>query len=224
MEILKVDHSYQRQPNWAHVEAMKASYNPNAIGVFQVSDRLDDYFILDGQHRKLVIEAFDMAYGSVLCAIYEDLSLLQEEELFIYFNQARLPVDALHTFRNRVRAYDFDATIVERLLSTYRLKLVSPGTNLGVREISAINCLQTLAQADRLEPVLQVLDAAWGEERGAFKRFYLELVDRLLRTQDAQTLVTKLRQLTPLALDRAALAYQDRPGVQLRSYLRALEE
>lgn len=220
-ETLRVDtENYQRILDEAHLARIMEDFEPDGLGILEVSRRRDgDIYLINGQHRVESIKRLGYGYMEVQCFVYEGLSIDQERALFLLFNLGHLPLNAYHAFKVRTEDPDLNTEIVMTHLQALGINFVPPGANLGVRQISALHYLEELVKTDRLVPVLTTLAAGWGEHRGAFKRLHLEIVERLLRNISPEQLVPILQQITPMALDREALIRQSSPGVQLGSYL-----
>lgn len=228
-DTIRIDPTYQRNVRLDHVERIMAQFNPNGLGILQVSRRIDGDYALDGQHRLVAITGKGLGHMEVKCEVYEGLTQEQEEELFVLFNHGQLPLTALHTFTVRARNEDLDAQLIAEACARYGVSVVSQGRRLGAGEVSAIAVLeeiqrQGLGRGDEqaVDQVLLALSTGWPDQPNAYKALYLRLTWKLLATHTPMQVAHLYRQITPRELDQRAMDYQSTPGIQLGSYLKVI--
>lgn len=219
-ESLLVDQRYQRAISESHLTEIIADFNPNALGILQVSRRPDGDYLLDGQHRREAVVRKKLGHLKLKCEVYEHLSLDEEQELFVLFNEGHLTLNAFHAFQARVKSEDFDAQGVFLRCQRFGLEIVPPGVNLKPNQVSALSYLEELEEQQLLASVFAVIKQGWGDV--PYKKIYLRVMASVLKDHTPWEVIPILKELPPTELDREAARRQDTPGLQLRSYREVL--
>ncbi len=104
---LKIDHSYQRGIVRSNTDRIYREFEPNAVGIFQVGQRVDtrDLNVIDGQNRLQAILKRDQqgktSPKQVLAVVATKTTVSQEATKFVLFN-ANKPVVGNSKFRARL--------------------------------------------------------------------------------------------------------------------------
>lgn len=229
-DTLLVDADAQRGLRPEKVRAILAGFDEMGLGVFTVSQRTDgrDY-IVDGQHRWQAVLQKGLGHRSLFCARVRSLDLEAERHLFRLLNRERLPLSHYETFQSQL-ASDADVAVsaIHEVLSLHGVRLVAPRRDLGANEVCAIAALRQIdaESPDALQEVIAVIAQGWKDRRGAYRAVYLRAVRQLLRERRSPgRTVAVLSQYPPEALDRLALAKQQRPGEEpLKGYVAVLRD
>lgn len=115
--LLTVDHEVQRALDNTRVERMAADFDPNALGTFVVSQRLDGTFhLIDGQHRHALILMLGHEDWNLRCEVHTGLSRPEEARMFRLLNNSR-PVSIIEKFLVRIQEGDPVAVRITDLLA-----------------------------------------------------------------------------------------------------------
>jgi len=171
------------------VENMVRRYNPDALGVIHVSRRRTEggvvlgHFVIDGWHRMEASRITTENTGSLVCHVYEGLTLADEAQMFLDLNYGDQPT-ALDKHKVRVTGGDEQALRIEEAVNKYGWK-ISPVPNNGhVNAIIKLYSLDELSQKIEAEPDLisvtfLVISRAWGVNRHGSQAVILEAIGRL---------------------------------------------
>lgn len=181
VEELSVDMEYQRYNNPERAAFIARELDPEVLGILIGSERYDGtVWLLDGQHRR---DGVRIRYGpraQVLVYVMSNLSLTEEASIFWKSNKFRLQPTATDTFRARLRAGEEVATNIKRITDENGITIrLSPGS-LGTRDVFAFATLEALYKNGTLDMVLQIVKAAWPDEKGAYKAKHMNGIDRFL--------------------------------------------
>lgn len=201
---------YERPLSEAKVEHLLAHWDPRAVGVLYLAERVAElsdirsYAILDGRHRK---EAAARQGFSVLPAlIYTGLSYEDEAALYVLFATVHQQT-ALDRFRARLEAGDPVATRIQTIAQDVA-GLALPLTT-GVGSPGYLNCVNTLERlythfgAALLIETCRTLREVWANQQRAWNASMVNgMTHFLARYQDhadfdRARLVTQLRLMTP---------------------------
>lgn len=159
---LTTDPRFQRPLNQRRVRQIAAEFDPYAVGMMYVSERIDGTrIILDGQHRKEAL--VKMGWGDQLapCYVYRNLELEDEARIFRIMNENRTRPTAIDLFRTKLVERDATAMDIARILSAHGLR-VNPGSDRGnFRAINAAMRVYTDGGRDTFQQVISVINRAW---------------------------------------------------------------
>jgi hypothetical protein len=182
---LEVDRRVQRDDlNQRKVEAIEHGFNEDALGVIIVSARKDrGLYIIDGWHRTEATKRKDPAY-ELTCHVFEDLTLVQEAEMFLDYNFSDKP-SLLEKYKVRLAAEDPDSLLIEQMTTTRGWKVdpnPAPGHIQAIGALYRINELSKRIEAEPhlLDATLMVLTRAWGNNREAAQAVILEGLARVI--------------------------------------------
>lgn len=169
LDLLKVDKQYQREPSEGKVRAIARRFEERSAGALQISVREDgSYWVMDGQHRLLVMRA--LGRPDALCMLWYDLTLAEEAIVFAESNTLRATPRAATIFRARLLAGESDVVAIEKILRDLGIRIiVTPGgagqtaTNV-VWATRALERIYDEAGPDGLRYVLGVAQGLWGQQ------------------------------------------------------------
>jgi len=205
MAGLRIDPTYQRGIERAHVERMKAEFDPLLVGTLAVSLREgqngapDEMYVLDGQQRLALFRELGFGTRDVDAKVWLGLTPEEEARVFLGLNASKT-ISAASRLRARKAAGYRDAAEVDRAI-----------TEAGF-EIDYSNG-QKPFQLAAVTAVEAVYEAAGGLEHGGF-----------IRTKAALLLHRKLwngRRAHESALIRAVGAFTVRHYGEIKTDLLA---
>ena len=180
-----------RPPRQSKIDKYAADFDPEALGVIEVSARPGrKYVVLDGQHRVVMLrDKLGWNNGQeVLCKIHRGLSHAEEARLFVKLND-ETPVSAIHKMLGKIEGGEDPDAAINAIVESVGLK-VSDHTSDG--NIAAANALHYVwagatgsdgtkksvsalrdrgeAHPELLRQTLRLLLNAWGKNRYAYRR------------------------------------------------------
>jgi hypothetical protein len=144
IQMLMVDHDYQRPVAWQFVRKMAATYDESLVGTIDVARRAPSRFaILDGQLRYEATRL--VGKKTIWASVYSGLDLQSEARFFLHKNKDRKAIHPYYTFKARVTAGDEDAVEAERIVTEhgYRLALgVQKADTSSEKNIQAVAAVE----------------------------------------------------------------------------------
>lgn len=187
---LDIDRRVQREGlKKKKVENMVRRYNPDALGVIHVSRRktengaLVGNYVIDGWHRMETVRIVTENAGTIVCHVYEGLTVADEAQMFLDLNYGDQPT-ALDKHKVRVTGGDPQALRIEESVNKYGWKISPVPANGNVNAIVKLYALDELSQAIEAEPDLVsvtflVITRAWGIDRAGSQAVILEALGRM---------------------------------------------
>lgn len=220
---LFVDHTYQRPLDEDRIAEMVTDFNPELLGVIDVSDRGDGTFaIVEGQHRWAAArEAHPDRDGvHLVCLVHTGLTSIDEAHLFHQIDVRRRALSGWDRWKARRGAGDPVVAEIEAVVTSHGL-LVDPAPRDG--SIAATRALETvyeLGGRQLLSNTILVLTRAYRISRDAYDGalvhglalvlHHYDLVDEL----NIDRLVTALEGIAPRQIKaRAATLRETHRGV-----------
>ena len=185
LNVLRIDTNYQRDLNLSRVRYIVNNFDPDLVGIPQVSYRDGKLFVFDGQHtiKALSLVKNDPAYP-IVCKVYYGLSGEEEAGLFHKFNTSRMPINAISIIKAQA-AYG-DEKIKSFLQCTKSAGFIIDPTKprncrYGIRAVrTALNCFSSLG-AENYKFMLDLLRRTWRGERWSLNQNMLNAMELLLR-------------------------------------------
>jgi hypothetical protein len=216
---LKMDESYQRSVKNEHVLKIVAKFKPRALGTFEVSQREDGYYLVDGQHRYLAMKQLGLAMTHVSCTVHTGLSREEEADLCDLKNDTRRmhPIDK---FKVSFVAGHPEVLSIVKMLDRFGLRVSSTNSPGCVMAVDALLTIQEKRGPAVLLETLEVLHAAWGLEHAAYNKVILRTVASVIAAYPARVdrarLVLVLKARSPSELInqlRAAKQFGGQNGI-----------
>lgn len=182
VDVLNVDHEYQRPPNPTRAKAMSGkAFDQDLVGRLIVSRRSDgSYWVVDGQHRLIAMKLTGITH--VPCVVYSGWTRQQEAHNFVKLNQGIKP-SAYDLHHSRVCEGEPIAVDIEAIVAEIGGK-IGPRNNPDTGLIHHISCVDTLRRIyglrnehglypveryggktngrEHLRRTLRIIMAAWG--------------------------------------------------------------
>jgi len=218
-----IDPAVQRQLNEPRVAKLAKEFNPQMLGLFTASKRLDGRsYILDGQHRMAAARRVDYQ-GYIATRLYENLTVAEEARLFLDLNDTR-KVNALDKFHVRATMGDPGAIALKNALEAVGLRV--SGQHTGGMFAAIVSLERVYAgfmthasepRIDLVEAVLQILTRAYtANERAAFQANTVQGVGLILhifgKRVNPDDLVAALRSVPAEALAIKGRSTKDLEG------------
>lgn len=196
---LKIDSSYQRQTSSSKVNAIIRNYNPKAIGVITLSMRENgDLYIIDGAHRVEALKKMNLGEYDVNSIVYFELSLSDEAELFVLFNNSRTKPKRSDLHKAAVIAGDANSILIDQMLERNGLRIENRPTDGVVRAIGTLHKVGNKIGIDNLEKVVKILRDAYGPHSSSFQSELLTALSMIViryKNVDIDRLTTCLSQM-----------------------------
>lgn len=187
----------------SHIEKIKREFDPNLVGIIQVSKRRDGaYLVIDGQHRCIAIKEMWGDDERVECKIHEGLALAEEAARVRGLNNTRR-FSALEDFLKGVTAGDPECIAVNKIVQDAHLVIDDQSSDGHITAIGALlkiyrgeGSTTTKANGKALIQTLNVVQRSWGRVSAALQGSLLHGVGLVILRYgdqlDLDALVTKL--------------------------------
>lgn len=183
LSALFADPTYQRPLDLKRIETMAANYDPELIGVLEVSARPDDrYALIDGQHRWALLRdlADEGTDPTVPCHIHRGLSVDDEAGLFYDIDAGRRRLTGRDRWVSRRGAGDPVVRDIEGLLAKHNLVTGDATRNGVVRSTLACEQIVSLGGLPLLDRTLDVVLRAFGDDYEALTAAILDGVSEVI--------------------------------------------
>lgn len=211
---LDFDARVNRQVNTHRVEQIVKDFDPEAIGVLTVSERMNGsrkYVVIDGQHRCAALVKMGWADQKVPCHVRGELSIAEEAGLFVKLNNTAKP-KAYERFMKSVTAGDPEAMAIDKIVRSVGLKVSDQQVD---GTLTAVQALEKIYRGDKftggesahvLAGTLRLSTNAWGKTCGAVNANVIQGLALVLRKHGAQIDVDDLlKKLSPYSGGPTAL-------------------
>ncbi|MBA2505071.1 MAG: ParB N-terminal domain-containing protein [Thermoleophilaceae bacterium] len=167
VDLLFIDHSFQRPLNQKRVERIASTFDPNLLGVLHVNARDDGRLsVFDGQHRLAALHL--LGRTEVACLVH-DLTPEEEACKFIDANQFRTAVKPTEIHIAGVRGGRHEAVEIDTIVRRHGFYIADSAVS------GALSCAAAVNETHRRGPnvlgeTLWVVKEAWGiDDRAARK-------------------------------------------------------
>jgi hypothetical protein len=191
---------YNREIKLPHLKEIRDTFDINKVGVLKISLREDGfYYIIDGQHRKIVLEELGIEY--IECQVYTELTIPEEAEMFFTCAENTLRINSGQKFKANLVMETKDYLNIKQIVESVGLKLGLTGKGNDANTIYSIMATQLLYNA--LPPkvfkrTLIILKNTWDCKNHSFDQRIIRGMKIFMKAfhedvKDSQ-LVEKLRQ------------------------------
>jgi hypothetical protein len=147
-EELHVDHSYQRDKiNEGRVNEVASNWDWVMCGALSVSERDGQWFVMDGQHRKLAADKRS-DIKELPCMVFALESQQKEAGAFVGLNSQKTAVSGIDKFKAMIVAGDKSAIGLNAVLQSTGHKASSTSSTKGV---ACLLCLWKLFKRDEAQ-------------------------------------------------------------------------
>lgn len=162
---LHVDPIYERPCNEPKVVKIMAAFDPDAIGVLEVSRRDDDsLWIMDGQHRHQAILREWGPAEKLPCNVHHGLTIQDEARIYGTLNRDRTKPNPLNLHRAAVASGEPVAVDVDRIAHRHGYRVTyGPGPG-NVQAVGAMYDVYRKGSPQILDAALSLIrSAGWDE-------------------------------------------------------------
>jgi hypothetical protein len=160
LEALSVPRTYQRELREHLVRRIVRDFDPDLLGLLVVvRDREGRLWILDGQHRWLVL--VELGHRTALCEVLHDVPLARQARIFSGRNSSRimpLPRDA---FRANYVAKDPQVVAIVDILRRHGYQPPFGASRASASRFVCVGTLREVHAWGQLEPTATLLREAW---------------------------------------------------------------
>lgn len=157
VDVLKIDHTYQRPADPYHIQAMANSFDLKKLFRIAVNRRPDgSYYVVDGQQRTGAIKLLGGDY-MIDCVVYHLDTVEEEAALYYHLNWDRKNPNSYDRWKARLAQKEPDVVRIQHELDKANLKLIKSGQ--GLRAIKAVSAVNTWTDLDveTLSTVIMIL-------------------------------------------------------------------
>jgi uncharacterized ParB-like nuclease family protein len=164
---LKIDSTYQRAEclKAALVNSIVKNFNPHLLGVLIVSQRGNDYYVIDGQHR---LEALKhLGIETVWCSSEIGMTRKTEAEEFINYNSRRYNLTQASMFKAQITSGDEEAIKINSMLSRYYFKIDGKSKYRSQNGSNTVNAVKVVKmqfakmKEEEFDRLFALLRVAW---------------------------------------------------------------
>lgn len=204
---LAVDERYQRSLDARRVAQIVKWFDPDRLGVLEVSMRNGKAAVFDGQHRLAALK--QIGRKTAPCLVHKNLSPEREAELFVEIQRGRKGISALDRFRARCFMGDDAAQQIADVVDEIGFVIGrSDGRRDGIKAVTALDHVYARYGEDGLSATLVLLKKLWGGDEKSTDGFLIEgLADLLAGYQQrlGTDEVARLTAVAPTVILRRAL-------------------
>lgn len=181
INLLKVDHRYQRVPDPRRITRMVRNFDIRLVGALVCSVRDDGIYVIDGQHRLEVLRS--KGETEVWCELHQGLTPADEAQLFYHLDSDRATLNSGDAFRALLSAEDSAALAVKDMIEKAGLHPTFRGNDTnGVRSFKTIMGLVRVQGAAIVADALQIMADAWRGQRNIAAATVLQGMVMFLQT------------------------------------------
>jgi hypothetical protein len=134
---------YNRPVNDCRVKDIAKNYDESLVGIIILSIREDgNYFIVNGQHRKLGIEKAGGTHS--LCQVFIGLTLQEEAEMYKKLSDTTKAIPAINSFKAKLVLKDEASLSIMRIVKSLGLEIYFKGKSPAKKRILAVTSLESL--------------------------------------------------------------------------------
>lgn len=162
--------NYQRKPDAKKVKKISENFNPITIGTLIVSYRGGEFYLVDGDHRMLVL--IKRGIHEWMCEVHSGLSYQDEANMFRIINKNRKPMSANVSLNAALEGNDPDAIGLQKIITEegYELCLKNhTSERYKIRAVGDLEIIYNTYGENGLRKVLRFIKNTWGGEKDALR-------------------------------------------------------
>lgn len=125
---LMIDYSYQRPPSKTRARKIAREWDNSSCGVLTVSERNNEYYVIDGQHRLLAAKSLDRV-EYLRCMVFKWQSVEEEAAMFLGLNSNRKLVSNYEKHQASIKMNDQKTIEFAEVLAKYGVVPTSSTAN-----------------------------------------------------------------------------------------------
>lgn len=165
--------NYQRVPVKRNVTKISDRFDPQKLGVIDVSLRNGNYYVVDGQHR--VIAARMAGMEGLMATVHVGLTYEEEAQLFIALNEIIAPLTQLEIYKSEVEAGDKKALEIRDILAQVGISIGKTGSS-STSAIGKIKSIYNKKGPIHLKTILELTMATWGGDGRSLTSIMMQAV------------------------------------------------
>lgn len=204
---------YQRKLNYSDCKKYKKNFDWNLVGVLLVSYRDGVYYIVDGQHRSVMLKMIGVE--DVLCQVIEGLTYEEEAALFKKYNTMRKALGRSDLLVADLESGEDRATRIVSIAAKHGYCFDRMGDLYGTKGKVKIEAVDAVERAydtlgdEGYDYMLELINSTWPSNRTAVKRGVITGMTRFIKKYpnnkiDAGNFIKKLGCESPDSILREA--------------------
>lgn len=169
---LRLNARTNREVKPARVRRLVRAMDPDALGRFAAWRDGRNFYVIDGQHRKLALEDLGLPDWPVLCDVYEGMSFEDACEQFLKLNDSLL-VTAYEKFDKGVKAGRYECVETKKVIESCGFRVSNQVGDGNLVSVAGAIDTFNLDQGDALRRALTWSSAAWGHTTQATDGYLL---------------------------------------------------
>jgi hypothetical protein len=160
LDVMAVPRTYQRELREHLVRKIIREFDPDLLGLLVVvRDGEGQHWILDGQHRWLVL--VELGYTTALCEVLHGVPLARQAHIFSGRNSRRIAPQPRDAFRADYVARDPQAVAIMNILDRHGYYTPFGSNKASARRFVCVGALREVHGWGQLEPAVGMIRAAW---------------------------------------------------------------
>lgn len=210
---LKLDNlaiaKYQRKLRHEDCEEYLKEFDWRMVGVLLISYRDGKYYIVDGQHRQVLLQM--QGVEETLCQIITGLTYEEEATLFKKFNTKRKSLGRADLFISDYESKDVRIKNIARIMLFYGYYINRMNETCDTENCIRVNAVEAVESAydslgkDQFDFMFSTIKETWGEDKAAVKRMMITGVTRFFKKFPTREInkshfVKRLSRLSPASI------------------------
>lgn len=159
---MRVSPAAQRELRQAHVDALAADFDLEAVGYPVVNLRDGYYYVVDGNHRVGAFKAIGWGDQQIQCEVYEGLTEVEEAELFLR-RDARRAISTFDKFRIGITAQREAECDIDRIVRANSLVVSRDKIDGAISAVGTLRKVYQRAGGATLGRTLRIIRDAYGD-------------------------------------------------------------
>lgn len=204
---------YQRKLHQEECKKYLKVFDWRMVGVLLVSVRDGQYWIVDGQHRSVLLQM--KGIKKALCQIVAGLTYQEEAELFKKFNSERQSLGRADLFIADYESGNNNARNIVDIMGDYGYyirridEIRSTEQCMKIDAVGAVESAFAMLGADRFKFMFDLISHAWPNDRSAVKRSMIIGMTRFVKKFPEQMInrnhfISRLSKESPEVIMRQA--------------------
>lgn len=215
-KFLCIDHLYQRDPDGQRINKILKEFRPELVNAIKVSFRDGKYWVFDGQHTMEVLKAKNKGRDCIVeCKVYDNLTWLDECDLFLLQNGNSRSVNMNDKFKARMNRGDADVVRMVNLAQDLGIR-VDFSKSRGTNKICALTTLNrifnSVSEFDYIE-ILSLIRDTWNGDEASYSSEILKAMYIFVTTYKGQynrkAFVDRCSRVSPTVIIREGKASTD---------------
>lgn len=212
---------YQRPPQFSRIKEYSSNFNPNQLGVLTISFREGQYWIIDGQHRVLLLKSKGIPYA--MCEVHSGLSYEEEAIMFEKINHNRKSVSTIERELALIESGNATAVLVSNILLKHGFTYGKGKSKNAIAAVSTVKTINRIMGVDILSKCLYLIRKCWDGVIQATDAEILMGVSLFIKNNpqfDEKMFIRKLSNIEPKVIIREGKSDITNTGKNLAGYRR----